>query len=169
MGAQRKGPKKESLQGMLPIKEEHIEGGLRGVSSHCIGVQAIRAALPGARYIDVNIQLIRYSIGESRYTFATPPSLQALIINWDAGFKPEPTTVRIGPPLHKTAAKPAERGPRTVTVVPPPKSRRQTETPKVISEGGDPLPRLRLGRTTRQFGAKNLAISARLTEPVKVV
>jgi hypothetical protein len=61
-------------------------------SSHCMIAEAVKVAFPGATYVSVDLQTIRFSdpAKRQRYTYLTPRSAQIALIEFDQGTTPEP-------------------------------------------------------------------------------
>jgi hypothetical protein len=78
----------------LNVPEEIIASATLRDSSHCMIADAIRAAVPNARSITVDIQTIRWSDDnrELRYIYMTPRVAQLAIIEFDQGNAPAPFT-----------------------------------------------------------------------------
>lgn len=60
-------------------------------SSHCMIAEAVKAALPDARYVSVDLQTIRYSdprVG-LRYIYLTPRRVQEALTHFDMGVLPQ--------------------------------------------------------------------------------
>lgn len=62
----------------VKLTDEVIKEGIVADSQHCMIAVAIALAIPGAIYISVDLQTIRFSVREryERYTYLTPRSLQ---------------------------------------------------------------------------------------------
>ena len=61
-------------------------------SSHCMIAEGLKAAVPHAKYILVDLQSIRFTDTEKklRYTYLTPRSAQIALIKFDQGITPPP-------------------------------------------------------------------------------
>ncbi len=68
-------------------------------SSHCMIAEAVKVAFPGAKFVSVDLQTIRFSDPNPnrpyRYIYLTPRAAQVALINFDQGIKPEPFHVLI--------------------------------------------------------------------------
>jgi hypothetical protein len=82
---------------LVEITEEIIEKSTRRDSSHCMISDGIAAAVPAAKFIHVDIQTIRFSLGEFRYTYLTPRKGQVELIRFDQGEKIEPFSFQLRP------------------------------------------------------------------------
>jgi hypothetical protein len=74
------------------VTETLIEAAIPLDSSHCMIADAIKAALPHARSIMVDLATIRWTdarIGK-RYIYFTPGSVQDVLLQFDNGVKPRP-------------------------------------------------------------------------------
>jgi len=82
----------------VKVKQEDIDHGVRRNQWACAIVRAIQRQYPEAIRVRVNAKLVGFTVGETRYTYPTPPAaVEAIIKPFDQG-KPEevqPTTVRL--------------------------------------------------------------------------
>lgn len=64
-----------------------IEEAKQRDSSHCMLAEAVRAALPGARFVGIDMQTMRFTdpIRPLRYVYLTPRVAQEALIAFDAG------------------------------------------------------------------------------------
>ena len=85
---------------VLDITQEIINLAIPRDSGHCIVADALRAAVPDARFVAVDLQSIKFSDPTSRrrYIYLTPSTLQRLLVNYDLGILPEPFMIRLGQP-----------------------------------------------------------------------
>jgi hypothetical protein len=69
----------------LTLTEELIRDAIPRDSSHCMWADAVKAAVPGARSVSVDLQTIRFTDPEKplRYTFLTPRLAQSNLIDFD--------------------------------------------------------------------------------------
>jgi hypothetical protein len=69
-----------------------IDEGVTADSSHCMIAEAIKAAVPNARSISVDLQTVRFTDPERklRFTYLTPRVAQVALINFDQGVAPRP-------------------------------------------------------------------------------
>lgn len=81
----------------VELTSEGIEAAKQRDSSHCMIAEAVKAAFPGAAYVSVDLQTIRFSDPEKhlRYTYLTPRSAQIALVNFDQGREPEPFAFRL--------------------------------------------------------------------------
>lgn len=87
------GPKSSTFIGRrIYVTQEMIDEAIRNNSGHCMVADAIKAAIPEARMVTVDLQTIRWSnpLKRLRYMVLTPRSVQVYIVNWDLGNKPAP-------------------------------------------------------------------------------
>lgn len=82
------------------VTEEIISEATREDSSHCMIAEAVKAAVPEARHVAVDLQSIRYSIPSmrARYTFFTPRIGQEALVAFDAGDEIEPFRMQLRNP-----------------------------------------------------------------------
>ncbi len=67
------------------VTEELIAGAVPRNSGHCMVADAVAAAHPGARHVSVDLQTIRLTDGDYRYTYLTPRAAQLALIRFDQG------------------------------------------------------------------------------------
>lgn len=100
-----------------------IADATRADSSNCMIAVALKAAIPHATAVSVDLATIRYTDKEKgeRYIYLTPPAAQEALLIYDAGGIPEPFTVGANVaqiiPINRgrkvkpaAAAKPAAKG-----------------------------------------------------------
>lgn len=81
----------------IRVKEKHIQQAVKRDSRHCMIADAIKAQIPDAKYILVDVQSIRWSDlkkGE-RYQYFTPTQAQQAILKFDQGKPVEPFTFQL--------------------------------------------------------------------------
>lgn len=85
---------------VLDVTPEIINNAVARDSGHCVIADALRACVPGASYVSVDLQTIRFSdrTKGKRYIYLTPARGQMLLVNFDQGVKPEPCALRLGHP-----------------------------------------------------------------------
>src|SRR5579863_7280298 len=95
----------------IRVTQDDINEGVRDSSAHCIVATAIGRQIPDATRISVDVQDIRFTVGEERMVFSTPRSVAAYVIAFDKGdfdqIKPITVLLRDGRVI--------ERRPRTAT------------------------------------------------------
>jgi hypothetical protein len=76
----------------ITVTREHIERAVKGNSHRCMIADAIRAVVPKARFILVDLQTIRWSELDSdeRDFYLTPAAAQQAIVAFDQGEPVEP-------------------------------------------------------------------------------
>ena len=145
------------MQAKIEVTEELISRSTRASSSHCMIADAIKAAIPGAARVMVDLQTIRFTDrkrGERRIYF-TPPLCQQQLLRFDQGTEIEAWSFRLPttPAQVVPKTKNAEAVPTEKTLVMPKEGRR---TPPVV-KGGRSLPRSVLGShkgSRRVFGIR---------------
>jgi hypothetical protein len=90
----------------VEITAEVIEAATRADSSHCMIADAIKAQVPGAERIAVDLQSIRYTDRKRgvRYLYLTPARAQVALLRFDQGETVEPFVVKSPRPAQVTAA-----------------------------------------------------------------
>lgn len=73
----------------IQVEREHIANGIEKDSHCCMIADAVKAAVPDAQYILVDLQSIRFSRKalKRRYTYLTPPIAQQNLLRFDHGDK----------------------------------------------------------------------------------
>jgi hypothetical protein len=69
----------------VSLTQQHIDESMQRNSSHCAGVAAIKAAVPDATFVSVDVATVRFSRKGVRYTCLTPTILQQFVIDYDQG------------------------------------------------------------------------------------
>ncbi len=64
-------------------------------SSHCMVADAVKAARPDAKFVAVDLQTIRFTEGDRRYTYLTPHRAQVAIVKFDQGIPCKPFTFQL--------------------------------------------------------------------------
>jgi hypothetical protein len=146
------------------ITQTIIDTAVRHSSGHCMVADAIRANVPGASHISVDLQTIRWSEKARglRYTYLTPRIAQDALVKFDRGLQPKPfelslrgaqvTTMHPGSKgkTGKKKQKPAHKlGRRKLSATRA--DLRDGKVPEII--GGKPPPRPHPSRR-REFGLR---------------
>ena len=81
----------------LEVTREMIAEGKKKDSSHCVVAEAIKAAVPTAANVSVDLATIRFSDRKrgKRYVYLTPAVAQQALIDFDQGRKLVPFTFRM--------------------------------------------------------------------------
>jgi hypothetical protein len=81
----------------IHVAQEDIDRAVRRDSSHCMFAEAIRATLPWASRVAVDLQSIRFSDPRNRvrYIYLTPRPVQIALIQFDRGENPKPLTFEL--------------------------------------------------------------------------
>jgi len=150
----------------IDVTQKQIDDAVLKDSSHCMIQQAVKACVPSARMISVDIQTIRWSDPTKglRYTYLTPRIGQVNIIRWDEGIKPQPYGFYLrgaqvsemrsgtGPATRKSKLK-RERLAKKRTLAKKNKSDKHN-IPEI--HGGTPPPLMRGKR--REFGMRGMSV-----------
>lgn len=88
---------KASPRVRVHVTQEIIDASTRRDSSHCMIADAIKAAVPEAAYVSVDLATIRFTDLNAgcRYVYLTPRHAQSALLAFDQGKKPEPFTVQL--------------------------------------------------------------------------
>lgn len=102
---------------MIPASRRIIEPAVRGDSHHCMIADAIKARIPDAQFISVDLQSIRFTDPKTkiRYKYFTPLTGQQALVNFDQGkpIKPFVLTLKDGVQesvAHETAKRRTRKG-----------------------------------------------------------
>jgi hypothetical protein len=74
----------------VQVTDELITQAVERDSSHCMIADAVKASVPDASFVSVDIQTIRFTRDGFRYTYLTPRRAQVELIKFDQGITPEP-------------------------------------------------------------------------------
>lgn len=82
---------------LIRVTQGHIDTALPKDSEHCMIADAIKAAVPSARRVSVDLQTIRFSDPKRglRYVYLTPRLPQEALIDFDEGKKVSPMQFRL--------------------------------------------------------------------------
>ncbi|HYW89971.1 MAG TPA: hypothetical protein VFB50_19515 [Chloroflexota bacterium] len=101
------------------VTEELIDAAIPLDSSHCMIADAIKAAVPEARSVIVDLAAIRWTNSREgkRYIYFTPGSVQDVLLQFDNGIKPQPFRFVLRAPAQVTNSGPdkIKRGGRVTT------------------------------------------------------
>lgn len=80
----------------LTITEEIINASIQRDSSHCMIAEAVYAQIPGAAFVSVDLQTIRWTDRKKgrRYIAFTPAVAQQALVDFDRGDPVKPFTIR---------------------------------------------------------------------------
>jgi len=82
----------------IDVTEVDIDKGTKRQSSKCVVALAVARAVKEANRIDVDMQTVRFSVGEQRYVYLTPWRVQDYIVGFDAGDEIEPFRFQLRDP-----------------------------------------------------------------------
>lgn len=82
---------------IIEVTREIIEESKTRSSSHCMIAEAVKASVPGAQSVAVDLQTIRWtdSARGLRYIYLTPRIGQVSLIDFDQGVTPEPFEMKL--------------------------------------------------------------------------
>ena len=69
----------------IEVTADDIAQATRSDSVRCVVVQAVARSIPDATRIDVDLQAVRFTIGDQRLLYLTPYTVQGYIVAFDAG------------------------------------------------------------------------------------
>lgn len=142
----------------IPITQEVINAAIPRHSGHCVIADSIRAAVPGATRVSVDLQTIRFTLDGTRYVWLTPAPEQSLLVGFDQGHLPEPRLMALGRPIQRVQSRKRGEG-RSKREVSISKANGQNSASKITVEGGRLPPTAALSNTAgrrRSFGLKQL-------------
>jgi len=90
----------------IKVTKANIENATRHSSSHCMIAEAIRDAIPSARFISVDLQWIAFSLPEQaeRHFHPTPKQAQTQLLRFDDGYPIWPFSLKLGKPVKIAAS-----------------------------------------------------------------
>lgn len=85
---------------VLEVTDEIINSSIPRDSGHCVWADAIKAAVPTATRISVDLQTMAFTdpVSKRRYVYLTPARAQVDLVKFDQGIRPEPCVLRLGKP-----------------------------------------------------------------------
>lgn len=150
-GGKRRRP---SPRHSIPVTRDIIGKAIIRDSSHCMIAEAIKAAIPTAKSIAVDLASVRWSDPDTglRYTFLTPRRAQVALLDFDQGLTPDPFTLNLKDAIITASkiGKPKERAslPRTAELAIP-TGASTTGLTAPVRVGGQPPPLGPLSNATR--------------------
>jgi hypothetical protein len=123
---------------VVQVAQEHIDLATPADSSHCMIADALRAALPDAKKISVDLQTIRFTDPSKaqRFTYLTPTIAQDYLVAFDQGLPLEPFEFVLHAPVQVGYAGTRQRGEsRAFEGM---KDTKGTSIP--VKVGGEPMP-----------------------------
>ena len=86
----------------IKVTDEDIETAVPKDSGHCAIADAIARQIPGAQRVAVDLQTIRWSDDDNRYTYLTPRKAQQFLVAFDQGNREycQPLSIRLSNPIH---------------------------------------------------------------------
>jgi hypothetical protein len=82
----------------VEVHQEDIDRAMKNHSSKCVVATALARTVKDVERIDVDMQTIRFSIGDKRMVYLTPWRVQDYIVGFDAGETIEPFQFQIRDP-----------------------------------------------------------------------
>ena len=143
----------------IEVGQEQIDNSLKRSSSHCMIAEAIKATIPSAKYVSVDLQTIRYTDREKgiRLTYLTPRSCQVNLVKFDQGIPPEPFKFRLqGGQVTRSLQKENKTGPSTNSKPSLRTSRGGNARTVPERAGGVTPPLAHVRGTRRSFGIRGL-------------
>src|SRR5262245_50966418 len=97
----------------LSVTKEDAELAIRRNSKSCMVAEAIKRQKPEWKNPHVDVQTIRFTLGEKRYVFFTPKICQESITQFEFGIKPTPFRFKLQDPCQILKSKSGEQRVRT--------------------------------------------------------
>lgn len=97
----------------MHVTPEIIDRAVVRNSGHCLVADALKAAMPDATRVSVDLQTIRFTLPSTgrRFIYLTPESAQHLLIDFDQGICPIETNLRLSRPIQSVPInRKADRG-----------------------------------------------------------
>jgi len=91
---------------VISVSAAQIEAAIPANSGHCMIADAVKAAVPEAKAVNVDLASIRWTNPREgrRYIYLTPPSVQHALLEFDNGIKPEPFRFALRAPSQITVS-----------------------------------------------------------------
>lgn len=89
----------------IPITQEIINNAVVRDSSHCVVADAIRAAIPEAKRVTVDLQTIRFTVNDERVVYLTPAAQQTMLVRFDQGVIPAPGDMYLSHAIQRVPAR----------------------------------------------------------------
>jgi hypothetical protein len=95
----------------IQVSKDSINAAKPGDAAHCMIAVSLRAEYPGARWVLVDLQSIRFTDREKgfRYIYMTPRAVQRRLINFEQGVKPAPFSFLLAEGKARAVSKPPAR------------------------------------------------------------
>ena len=79
----------------IDINQDDIDRATRNNSGRCVVATAIARSIEGARKVSIDLQTIRFTVGDERYIYLTPPAASGYVVAFDAGDTLHPFAFRL--------------------------------------------------------------------------
>jgi len=124
----------------VQITAEIIESAVKADSSHCMIADAIKAQVPGAKFVSVDLQSIRFTDPKRgvRYLYLTPGIAQVALLRFDQGEDVEPFALKLPKPAQVAAVSTTKDPPELGDSGPGPRKRKPRTPKKVAGNGSVP-------------------------------
>jgi hypothetical protein len=96
----------------LEITQKHLDAAIRETTGWCAVCLAIMEQIPGAKFAQVSVDGMRFTVGDQRYLFPPTPELHAYLPVWDAGGTPKPFRIHSENPQVVTQKPRGQSSPR---------------------------------------------------------
>jgi len=100
------GPGEKVPRIRVSVTREQIEQAKQADSGHCMIADAIKATIPDAKAVTVDLASIRWTDSRRgvRYLYLTPPSVQIALLRFDNGITPPSFHFRLNSPAQVVAS-----------------------------------------------------------------
>jgi hypothetical protein len=79
----------------INVTQRDIDRALRKNSSKCVVATAIAGSVEGARRVSIDMQTVRFTVGDERFVYLTPPAAAGYVVAFDAGEPIHPFAFRL--------------------------------------------------------------------------
>ena len=79
----------------IDVTQADIDRATRNNSGRCVVATSIARSIEGARKVSIDLQTIRFSVGDERYIYLTPPAASGYVVAFDAGDTLHPFAFRL--------------------------------------------------------------------------
>jgi len=100
------GPNEKVSRIRVSVTSEQIDRAKQADSGHCMIADAIKATIPDAKAVTVDLASIRWTDSRRgvRYLYLTPPSVQIALLRFDNGITPPAFHFRLNSPAQVVAS-----------------------------------------------------------------
>jgi|ERR1051325_4947768 hypothetical protein len=141
----------------VTLTDELIYESEQRSSSHCMFAEAVKVARPHAKHVSVDLQTIRFTEGERRFTYLTPRQAQVAIVKFDQGIPCKPFSFQLRNGQSTPSSKAPVKRERAKLLKPKDGSGTGTSVPDKVGGRTPPVDVRSVGRR-RAFGLRALEL-----------